>query len=89
MGFQAMAKYHDWKPGEKSKFSTSNDIKSIERSLRVLRNRNPRVGRVRARLIRWLGGSIGNPSEMREIKRLEGLLNERRARLHELRGVFG
>lgn len=89
MSVGATVRHHNWRPGEKERFSTANDIRSLELSLRVLRGRNPPVGRLRAGLIRLLGGTVGKPSELREIRRLEGLLEERRARLRQLRVEHG
>lgn len=85
MGAVAHARRHDWRPGEKEINSVGNDIRSMEHTLSVLRQRNPPVGRIRAWIIRKLGGQIGRPREIEQIREVESTLDERRARMHELR----
>lgn len=89
MGAAARVTRREWKPGEKAKHSTRNDIRSLETSLHVLRNRNPKVGRLRSWLVRRLGGTVGSRRETAEIRRLEALLGERRAELARLCDEFG
>ncbi len=84
MGAVANVNVRSWRPGEKARHAAKNDIKSLELSLRVLRDRNPQVGRARAWLIRMLGGTVGRADELREIRRLEGLLENRRKDLRAL-----
>lgn len=75
MAASAKVTHHDWKPGEKAQHSARNDIRSLELSLRVLRNRNPRFGK---------RGPFGNVRELAEIERLEALLEARRDDLARL-----